>query len=81
MELVHASACAFVCTLIFMIVRVIVLVIACTIVWTIFLVSPGFEPLALQHDLFCGSRVRTLALAARSFCGSRVQFPGPDLLF
>ena len=54
----------FVRMLIFTIVSVIVLAIVCMIARAIFLVGPGFKPLALQHDLFCGSRVRTPALAA-----------------
>ncbi len=40
------------------------LAIACTIAQTIFLIGPGFEPLALHVIDFYGSRVRIPARAA-----------------
>ena len=57
------------------------LAIACTIARTIFLIGPGFEPLALHLIDFYGSRVRIPARAAWSFRGTRVRFPGPDRPF
>ena len=45
------------------------LAIACTIVWTIVLVGPGFEPLALQMIYFVGPGFNSLTLQHFLFVG------------
>ena len=68
-EVIRASAHAFVWMLILMIVHAIVWAIMCTTIQTIFLACPGFKPIAMQNDHSVGTGFEPLFLQHNLFVG------------